>query len=321
MKRFFLKLFGGPNLAFPRRLHWVGRGSDAIRRAPLRVAGDMTFLHCGISSMRDQDPASPVLAWGKPARKYALAKRRAMTEVPPQILVEAQTRGPIASPRGRGLGARIRTWFLTGVIVAGPLAITAYIVGWFVNTVDNWIKPLIPLKFRPETYLPFELPGFGVILAFVGLTLLGFFTANLAGRSLIRLGEAILARMPVVRSIYKSVKQIFETVFSPSETSFRRVGIIEFPSKGNWTLVFITAPPGPAIGEHLPGGEDHISVFLPCTPNPTTGFYFFLPVRDVIEVPLSPDAAAKLIMSCGVIQPDVKAIVAEIGKKREHEAA
>lgn len=244
-----------------------------------------------------------------------------MTEVPPDILVDPRVKNLLANPRGRGLGARIRNWFLTGVIVAGPLAITAYIVWWFVNTVDNWIKPLVPMKFRPETYLPFEVPGFGVILAFVGLTLLGFLTANLAGRSLIRLGEAILARMPVVRSIYKSVKQIFETVFSQSETSFRRVGMIQFPAKGNWTLVFITAPPGPAIGDHLPQGEDHISVFLPCTPNPTTGFYFFLPARDVIEVPLSPDTAAKLIMSCGVIQPDVKTVITAIAKKRENEAA
>lgn len=219
-----------------------------------------------------------------------------------------------------GLGGRVRTWFLTGVIVAGPLAVTGYIVWWFINTVDTWVKRVVPVQFQPETYLPFDVPGFGVIVAFVGLTLLGFLTANLAGRSLIRLGEAILARMPIIRSIYKSVKQIFETVFSQSETSFRRVGMIEFPGKGNWTLVFITAPPGPDIGEHLPDG-DHISVFLPCTPNPTTGFYFFLPARDVIEVPLSPDNAAKLIMSCGVIQPEAKALIAEIGKQRDSEAA
>jgi uncharacterized membrane protein len=243
-----------------------------------------------------------------------------MTETARDPLADALQKGPVSSPRGPGLGGRIRNWFLTGVIVAGPLAVTAYIVWWFINTVDTWVKRVVPTQFQPETYLPFDVPGFGVIVAFVGLTLLGFLTANLAGRSLIRLGEAILARMPIIRSIYKSVKQIFETVFSQSETSFRRVGMIEFPGKGNWTLVFITAPPGPGIGEHLPDG-DHISVFLPCTPNPTTGFYFFLPARDVIEVPLSPDNAAKLIMSCGVIQPEAKALIAEIGKHRDNEAA
>lgn len=244
-----------------------------------------------------------------------------MTQVPPDILADPRGTGSLATMRGPGLGGRIRTWFLTGVIVAGPLAVTAYIVWWFVNTVDTWVKHVVPVKFWPDAYLPFDLPGFGVIVVLVGLTLLGFLTANLVGRSLIRLGEAILVRMPIVRSIYKSVKQIFETVFSQSETSFRRVGMIEFPSKGSWTLVFITAPPGPAIGPHLPPGEEHISVFLPCTPNPTTGFYFFLPARDVIEVPLSPDAAAKLIMSCGVIQPEARSQIAEIARRREHQPA
>ncbi|WOJ88220.1 DUF502 domain-containing protein [Methylocapsa polymorpha] len=244
-----------------------------------------------------------------------------MTELSPQTRPQSQASPPILSPKGSGLGGRIRNWFLTGVIVAGPLAVTASIVWWFVDTVDTWVRHFLPSKLWPETYLALPLPGFGVIFVFLGLTLLGFLAANLAGRTLIRLGEAILARMPVVRSIYKSVKQIFETAFSQSGTSFRKVGLIEFPSKGSWSLVFITAPPGVALSEHLPQGEAHISVFLPCTPNPTTGFYFFLPAREVIELPLSPDAAAKLIMSCGVIQPDANAVVAAMATKHVHEAA
>lgn len=244
-----------------------------------------------------------------------------MTQLPPQSLPQPQADDPPATAKGPGLGGRLRNWFLTGVIVAGPLAVTAYIVWWFVDTIDTWVKRLVPVKFWPDHYLPFELPGLGVIFALIGLTLLGFLAANLAGRSLIGLGEAILARMPVVRSIYKSVKQIFETVFSQSGTTFRKVGLIEFPAKGAWSLVFIAAPPGHIVGERLPAGEDYISVFLPCTPNPTTGFYFFLPARDVIEVPLSPDAAAKLIMSCGVIQPETKAVIAAIAQKRVHEPA
>ncbi|TAL78386.1 MAG: DUF502 domain-containing protein [Beijerinckiaceae bacterium] len=214
---------------------------------------------------------------------------------------------PASAPgllRGSGIGARIRNWFLTGIVVAGPLAVTLYLVWWFVDTVDNWVRKIIPVTFWPDSYLPFPLPGFGVIFAFVGLTLLGFLAANLAGRSLIKLGEAILERMPVIRSIYKGVKQIFETVFSRSGTSFRKVGLIEFPGKGMWTLVFISAPPPEQVGSQLPAKEDYISVFLPCTPNPTTGFYVFLPAHEVIEVALSPDDAAKLIMSCGVIQPE-----------------
>ncbi|MGB8278139.1 MAG: DUF502 domain-containing protein [Methylovirgula sp.] len=206
--------------------------------------------------------------------------------------------------RGHGIGGRIRNWFLTGIVVAGPLAVTLYLVWWFVDTIDNWVKKIIPEKFWPDAYLPFPLPGFGVIFAFLGLTLLGFLAANLAGRTLIALGEAILERMPIIRSIYKSMKQIFETLFSRTGTSFRKVGLIEFPGKGMYSLVFISAPPPEKVSAGLPSAEEHLSVFLPCTPNPTTGFYFFLPAREVIEVGLSPDDAAKLIMSCGVIQPD-----------------
>ncbi len=227
---------------------------------------------------------------------------------------------PVSKLRGPGLGGRIRNWFLTGVIVAGPLAITASIVWWFVDTIDNWVKRLIPVSFWPDSFLPFQLHGLGVVFAFLGLTLLGFLAANLAGRSFIRLGEATLARMPVVRSIYKGAKQIFETVFSQSGATFRKVGMIEYPGNGQWSLVFICTPPGAIIAGHL-SNEEHISVFLPCTPNPTTGFYFFLPSRDVIELPISPDDAVKLIVSCGVIQPDSHAVVAESGKNRERVSA
>lgn len=205
----------------------------------------------------------------------------------------------------RGLGARIRAYFLTGLVIAGPLAVTAWLVFWFVDTVDHWVKPLIPGHLWPDAYLPKNAPGVGVILAFAGLTLLGFLAANLLGRTLIRLSETILNRMPVVRGIYKSVKQLFETVFSQDGASFRKVGLIEYPSKGAWIIVFISTPPGPKVRASLPQGRDYISVFLPCTPNPTTGFYFYVPVEDVIDLDMTPDDAAKLIMSAGIIQPDV----------------
>jgi uncharacterized membrane protein len=214
-------------------------------------------------------------------------------------------------------GARIRAWFFTGLIIAGPLAVTAWLVWWFIDTVDNWVKPLMPPALSPDTYLSVHIPGLGVVVAFIGLTLLGFLAANLAGRTLIKIGESILDRMPVVRGLYKSVKQIFETIFSQSGTSFRRVGLVEFPSKGMWTIVFISAPPSGTVVNALPSGE-HISVFLPCTPNPTTGFYFFLPVSDVIEIPMSPDDAAKLIMSAGLIQPEMQAT---LGHMAEHAKA
>jgi uncharacterized membrane protein len=199
---------------------------------------------------------------------------------------------------------RLRNYFLTGLIVAGPLTITIYITWWFITLVDGWVKPLVPQRYLPETYLPFQIPGFGLIIAFTGLTLLGFLTANLVGRTLLEIGEVVLTRMPVVRGIYRGTKQIFETIFSTTGTSFRTVGLVEFPVKGTWSIVFISTPPGPDLTEQLPEAGEYMGVFLPCTPNPTTGFFFYLPRKDVIELSMSVDDAAKLVMSAGVIQPD-----------------
>lgn len=208
-------------------------------------------------------------------------------------------------------GAGLRTWFLTGLIIAGPLTVTSWIVWWFISTVDGMVKPLVPVWMWPDGHLPFHIPGVGVVIAILGLTLLGFLAANLAGRTLIMIGETILNRMPIVRGIYKSVKQIFETVFSQDGKGFRKVGLVQFPAKGMWSIVFISSPPSSSVSDHLPGGE-HMSVFLPCTPNPTTGFYFYLPAAEVIEVPLTPDEAAKLIMSAGLIQPEAQAKLAQL---------
>ena len=223
--------------------------------------------------------------------------------------------GAAPRPRGPGIGARIRTWFLTGIVVAGPLVLTGFITWWFVDTVDNAVRKVVPVRFWPDTYLPVPLPGFGVIFAFVGLTFLGFVTANLAGRTLIALGEQLLDRTPVIRSIYRGAKQVFETLFSANGTSFRRVGLVQFPIAGQWTVVFISSPPSATIDAHLPQDDgERVSVFLPCAPNPTTGFYFYLPARDVIEIDVTPEDAAKLIMSCGLIQPEGQAMLAALAE-------
>jgi uncharacterized membrane protein len=160
----------------------------------------------------------------------------------------------------------------------------------------------MPTALRIETYLPFHLPGSGLIIAFATLTLLGFLTANFIGRKLVEFGELILNRMPVIRPLYRSLKQIFETLFSKSGSSFRRVGLVEFPAPGMWSVVFMSQPPSAGVAERLPEAE-HISVFLPCTPNPTTGFFFYLPRRDVIELDITVEQAMTLIMSAGVAQP------------------
>jgi len=203
----------------------------------------------------------------------------------------------------RGLMARFRNYFLTGLIVAGPVAITLYLTWWFVNWVDSIVRPFVPTVYRPETYLPFGLPGSGLIVAVIALTLLGFLTANLIGRTLVDLGERLLGRMPVVRAIYRGLKQVFETLFSGKGSSFRKVGLVEFPSPGMWSIVLISQAPSVDIASKLPSQEEHISVFLPCAPNPTTGFFFYVPKSKIIEVDMSTEDAATLIMSAGVVQP------------------
>lgn len=209
-----------------------------------------------------------------------------------------------ASPQ-TGIVGRIRNWFLTGLVVAGPLAVTVWLIWSFVNWVDNAVQPLIPPLYRPETYLPWPIPGTGLVIAVVVLTLLGFLTANLVGRTLVELGESLLNRMPIVRPIYKTMKQIFETLFSKNGSSFRKVALVEFPAPGMWSLVFISQPPSGEVASKLPPAEsDYVSVFLACTPNPTTGFFFFVQRKDLIELDLSVENAMTLLISAGMVQPE-----------------
>jgi uncharacterized membrane protein len=208
-----------------------------------------------------------------------------------------------APPHQSGFAARIRNYFLTGLVLTGPIFITFYLTWAFVTWVDGLVRPFIPVAYRPETYLPVNVPGSGLIIAFLALTLLGFLTANLVGRTLVEAGETILGRMPFVRALYKGLKQVFETLFSSNGSSFRRVGLVEFPSPGMWSLVFLSQAAAPAIAARLPGSEEHVAVFMPCTPNPTTGFFFYVPRSEVIELDITADAAASLIMSAGMIQP------------------
>ena len=201
------------------------------------------------------------------------------------------------------VASRLRNYFLTGLIVAGPLAITVWLIWSLITWVDGFMRPIIPPDYRPESYLPWPIPGTGLIIAVIGLTLLGFLTANLVGRTLVGWGEGVLDRLPIVRPIYKTMKQIFETLFSKTGSSFRKVALVEFPAPGMWSLVFLSQPPSADLVKKLPSGE-HVSAFMPCTPNPTTGFFFFVPKRDVIELNIPVEAAAKLIMTAGLIQPN-----------------
>lgn len=199
--------------------------------------------------------------------------------------------------------SRVRNYFLTGLILVGPVYITLSLTWWFINWVDDVVRPFMPAAIRLDTYLPFNVPGSGLIIAFATLTLLGFLTANFIGRKLVAFGEQILNRTPIVRPIYRSLKQVFETLFSKSGSSFRRVGLVEFPAPGMWSIVFMSQPPSADVAERLPEAE-HISVFLPCTPNPTTGFFFYVPRRDVIELDITVETAMTLVISAGVAQPN-----------------
>ena len=207
----------------------------------------------------------------------------------------------ILPARKLGVMARLRNYFFTGLVVAAPIGLTVYITRWFVELIDTWFVPLIPAQYQPDTVLPFDIPGLGLVIAVILLTLLGAFTANFFGRAILNFAERLVDRMPVVRSIYGAIKQIFETVISQSTTSFRDVGMIEYPRKGIYTIVFVTSQTQAHLG--LRYGLDLISVFLPTTPNPTSGFLLYVPREDVTILDMTIEEGAKLIISAGLVEP------------------
>lgn len=204
---------------------------------------------------------------------------------------------------------RLRNYFLTGFIVCAPLAITAYIAWSFIGWVDSWVKPYIPSRYNPDTYLPFPVPGFGLIVALMLITLIGFLTANFIGRSIVRQGEQLLDRMPLVRSIYRGLKQIFETVLSNKADMFNTVALIEYPRRGLWAIVFVSSEKKNEVSARLEGKEEHpVAVFLPSTPNPTTGFLLYVAREDIIELSMTVEEAAKLVISAGLVSPEHPAV-------------
>jgi uncharacterized membrane protein len=206
-------------------------------------------------------------------------------------------------PTSSHLGARLRGYFLTGLIIVGPVAITVYVVWWFINLIDGWVKPLIPQAYLPENYLPFTVPGVGLIFGIFALMVIGALTANLFGRTIVSYGEMMLDRMPVVRGVYKLLKQIFTTVFSKAGTSFKRVGLIEFPRRGLYAIVFISSEPPAEVKEKVGNDEELMTVFLPNAPNPTTGFVLFMPKKDVTLLDMAVEDGAKLVVSAGLVAP------------------
>lgn len=200
---------------------------------------------------------------------------------------------------------RLRNYFLTGFIVCAPLAITIWLIWAFVGWVDSWIVPFIPSTFNPDAYVPFRVPGVGLIVGLALITLVGFLTANIIGRKILSTGEHILGRMPLVRSIYNGLKQIIETVLSDKSNTFKKVGLIEYPRKGLYAIVFMATEAGGEVQAKV--GEQAgqtVAVFLPTTPNPTSGFLLFVPKADIIELTMSVEEGAKLVISAGLVSPE-----------------
>jgi uncharacterized membrane protein len=196
---------------------------------------------------------------------------------------------------------RLRAYFLTGIVVTAPIGITIFLVWQFLDFLDTHVAGLLPDRYNPGTYLPFGVPGLGLLIVLAFLTLAGMFTAGLVGRTLVRMGERLLSRMPVVRGVYGTLKQIFETVLAQKSRSFREVVLVEYPRRGLGAIGFVT---GPTRGEiQARSKEEMVNVFLPTTPNPTSGFLLFVPKSELIHLDMTVEEGMKMVISGGIVGP------------------
>ncbi len=203
---------------------------------------------------------------------------------------------------GSNFWAKIRRYFMAGVLITAPISITLYLAWQIVEMIDTNVAALIPVAYNPATYIPFPVPGLGLVIVFVGLTLVGALTAGFVGRLWIALSETVLSRMPVVRSLYTALKQIFETVFSDTGRSFKDAVLVQYPKKDMWVIGFLT---GSAKGEvQSKIKENVVNVFIPTTPNPTSGFLVFVPEGDIKPLDMTVEQALKLIISAGIVVPE-----------------
>lgn len=194
----------------------------------------------------------------------------------------------------------MKKYFITGLLVWIPLSITVWVIQLIVRTMDQSLV-FVPAALRPENALGFHIPGIGVVVTLFLVFLTGLFTANILGQRLLRLWEAVLARIPIVKTVYYSVKQVSDTLFSTKGDAFRRALLVQYPRQGSWTIAFLTGQPGGEVARLLQG--DYVSVYVPTTPNPTSGFFLMMPRSDVIELDISVDDALKYIISMGVVAP------------------
>ncbi len=210
--------------------------------------------------------------------------------------------------RRRRLFSGLRNSFLTGLVVVAPIGLTIWLMWAFVGWVDNLVLQFVPEQYQPKNYIGIDLRGVGAIIFLFFTIFVGWLAKGMIGRSLIRFGESLVERMPVVRSIYNGLKQIAETVFAQSETSFDKACLVEYPRKGIWAIAFISTTAKGEIRNRVPVDEEIESVFLPTTPNPTSGFLLFVPKSDVIILDMTVEDAAKLVISAGLVYPNGNAV-------------
>ena len=197
----------------------------------------------------------------------------------------------------------MKKYFITGLLVLVPLFITVWVISGLVGMMEQSLL-LLPETWRPKAQLGLDIPGMGAILTLLIIFVTGVIATNFFGKRLILVWEALLARVPVVKSIYASVKQVSDTLFSDSGNAFRQAVLVQFPRPGAWTIAFVTGKPGGDVANHLSG--DYLSVYVPTTPNPTGGYFLMLPRADVVELDMSVDEALKYIISMGVVAPPTK---------------
>jgi uncharacterized membrane protein len=195
----------------------------------------------------------------------------------------------------------MRKYFVTGLLVLVPLAITAWVLSLIITTMDQSLL-LLPERWHPTLLIGYHIPGLGTLLTLLVIFITGLLTRNFIGKQVVHVWELLLTRIPIVNSIYSSVKQVSDTLFSPSGHAFRKAVLIQYPRDGLWTIAFLTGAPGGDVRNHLLG--DYISVYVPTTPNPTSGFFIMLRRADAIELDMTVDAALKYIVSMGVVAPD-----------------
>lgn len=192
----------------------------------------------------------------------------------------------------------LRGYLLAGIIVTAPISITLWLVWQVVGYMDRTAAAILPARYNPETYLPFSVPGLGLLVILGLLTAIGWFAAGFLGRALMRAGEQLVARTPVVRSVYGTLKQIFEAVLTSSSRSFREVVLVEWPRRGVWSIAFVT---GSSQWELAVGGDDMVSVFLPCTPNPTTGYLMFVARAELVPLAMTVEEGMRMVVSGGIV--------------------